>query len=79
MLTYNKNFFKNKSILITGGTGTLGRNFVNFINNKISFKKIIIFSRDEQKHFKLQNIFSNKKIRYMRSQSAADCNDANNR
>ena len=50
--------------MITGGTGTLGRNFVNFINNKISFKKIIIFSRDEQKHFKLQNIFSNKKIRY---------------
>lgn len=47
--------FKNKSIIITGGTGTFGSSFINYIlKNKISFKKIIIFSRDEFKQFEMQ-------------------------
>ena len=41
--------FKNKTILITGGTGSFGRSFVERII-KFGPKKIIIFSRDEQKH-----------------------------
>ena len=42
--------FKNKSLLITGGTGSFGKAFIKkLLNNKYKFKKIIIFSRDELK------------------------------
>jgi len=60
--------FKNKSILITGGTGSFGNSFVDYlIKNKIDFKKIIIFSRDEYKQFEMRKKYSNlisKKIRF---------------
>ncbi len=46
-----------KNILITGGTGSFGKNFVNFILKKHNPNKVIIFSRDEQKHFKLQKVW----------------------
>ena len=50
--------FKNKSILITGGTGSFGKSFVKFIlKNKINFKKIVIFSRDEFKQFEMKKEF----------------------
>ncbi len=57
----------NKVILITGGTGSFGKKFVDKISKKYKPKKIIIYSRDEQKQFQLQqkwkeNKFSN--IRY---------------
>lgn len=45
--------YKNKSILITGGTGTFGKEFVKFLI-KQQAKKIVIFSRDEQKQFHMQ-------------------------
>ena len=45
--------YKNKSILITGGTGTFGKEFVKFLV-KQQAKKIVIFSRDEQKQFYMQ-------------------------
>ncbi len=38
-----------KVILITGGTGSFGKNFTKLILNRYSPKKIIIFSRDEYK------------------------------
>ena len=40
--------FKNKSILITGGTGSFGKAVLNKLLN-VGFKEIIIFSRDELK------------------------------
>ena len=47
--------FKNKTLLITGGTGTFGSYFVEkFITQNNNFKKIIIFSRDEFKQFNLK-------------------------
>ena len=55
--------FNNKTILITGGTGTFGTNFVKYIiKKKIKVKKIIIFSRDEFKQNKMKNHFTNNKI-----------------
>ena len=43
-----KNSFKNKNILITGGTGSFGKTFLNYILKKHkNIKNIIIFSRDE--------------------------------
>ena len=46
------NFLKNKSILITGGTGSFGSTFINYLlDNCPNLKKIIIFSRDELKQY----------------------------
>ena len=42
---------KNKTILITGGTGSFGNAFVNYSIKNNLFKKIIIFSRDEMKQW----------------------------
>ena len=53
--------FNNKSILITGGTGYFGKNFVKYIFKNYKPKKIIIFSRDEAKQFEMKNEFSEKK------------------
>ncbi len=61
------NFFKNKTILVTGGTGSFGKKFLKEALTKIkNFKKIIILSRDELKQSQLQEEFFeyNNKIRY---------------
>jgi UDP-N-acetylglucosamine 4,6-dehydratase len=43
-------FSKNTKLLITGGTGSFGTGFVNYIlENNMPFEKIVIFSRDEYK------------------------------
>jgi len=59
-----KNFLDNKSILITGGTGSFGRKFVETVFKKFKPKKVIIYSRDEQKHFQLQKKWKFKNIRF---------------
>ena len=41
--------FNNKSILITGGTGSFGNLFVSVVLKKFKPKKLIIYSRDELK------------------------------
>jgi len=46
--------FKNKTILITGGTGSFGKNFAIFLKKNFLFRKIVIFSRDELKQYKFQ-------------------------
>jgi len=60
--------FNNKSILITGGTGSFGQSFVRYLLTKKYFKKIIIFSRDELKQFEMKNddLFkkNHKKLRF---------------
>ena len=48
--------FKNKSILITGGTGSFGKNLSIYLNN-FGFRKIVIFSRDELKQHNFKNLF----------------------
>ena len=47
--------FDNKTILVTGGTGSFGKKFIGTILLKYSPKKIIIYSRDELKQFEMQN------------------------
>jgi len=62
-----KNFFKNKSLLITGGTGSFGKAFVkHLLKEKFPLKKIIIFSRDELKQFEMNKIFNEKKYKNIR-------------
>ena len=57
---------KNKTILITGGTGSFGRNFVKYLLKNSQAKKIIIFSRDELKQFQMQKDkeFSDERLRF---------------
>ncbi len=59
--------FKNKSILVTGGTGSFGKAFIKYlINNFKGFKKIIIFSRDELKQFEMASSLSEKDYPFIR-------------
>ena len=56
------NKFRNKSILITGGTGSFGKNFISYLlKNKFPFSRIIVFSRDEFKQYQIQKEFNLKK------------------
>tara|TARA_B100000686_G_C16698457_1_gene921950 strand:+ start:178 stop:1179 length:1002 start_codon:yes stop_codon:yes gene_type:complete len=48
------NHLNNKNILITGGTGSFGQKFIETVLNKFKPKRLIVFSRDEQKQFNLQ-------------------------
>ncbi len=45
----------NKTILITGGTGSFGHHFVDYVLAHYKPKKIIIYSRDEFKQFVMDN------------------------
>ena len=49
-----KKFLDNKNILITGGTGSFGKQFIETVLKKFKPKKLIVYSRDEQKQFQLQ-------------------------
>ena len=44
-----------KVILITGGTGSFGYQFVNYILSNYTPRKVIIYSRDEYKQFVMDN------------------------
>ena len=49
---------KNKSILITGGTGSLGKALTKHIfKNYPKIRRLVIFSRDEQKQFQMSQEF----------------------
>ena len=57
----------NKSILITGATGSFGKSFLtNILKKYPKVKKIVLFSRDELKQFELQKKFDPKKIKCLR-------------
>ena len=58
------NFLKNKTVLITGGTGSFGTAATEFLLKECNLKKLIIFSRDENKQFQMQNKFKDRKIRF---------------
>ncbi len=56
--------FNDKTILITGGTGSFGRKFVSMLLEKYKPQKVIIYSRDELKQFEMQQIFPDTCMRY---------------
>tara|TARA_B100000579_G_scaffold436965_1_gene464646 strand:+ start:1652 stop:2659 length:1008 start_codon:yes stop_codon:yes gene_type:complete len=59
-----KKIFKEKSFLITGGTGSFGTQMVKYLFNT-NIKKIIIFSRDEKKQEELRNVYNSKKLEFI--------------
>ena len=60
------NNFKNKTFLITGGTGSFGNAFIKRILNEASPEKIIVYSRDEFKQFQMSQKFPKAKFKSIR-------------
>ncbi|MBI3096130.1 MAG: UDP-N-acetylglucosamine 4,6-dehydratase (inverting) [Rhodocyclales bacterium] len=56
--------FNNKSILITGGTGSFGHQFVETLLTRYSPGRIVVFSRDELKQFEMQQRFPQPVMRF---------------
>jgi FlaA1/EpsC-like NDP-sugar epimerase len=56
--------FKDKTILVTGGTGSMGKTFVHRILSGRDFKpkKVIVFSRDEAKQYDMRMSYYNKNV-----------------
>jgi UDP-N-acetylglucosamine 4,6-dehydratase/5-epimerase len=52
-----------KSVLITGGTGSFGRAFARRALESRA-KKVIVFSRDEQKHYEMERQFDDRRMRF---------------
>ena len=55
--------YSNKTILVTGGTGSFGKKFIKDIIRNNKLKKIIIYSRDEMKQWDMANKLKDKRIK----------------
>jgi UDP-N-acetylglucosamine 4,6-dehydratase len=56
--------WKDKVILVTGGTGSFGQKFAEIMLERYHPKKLIVFSRDEMKQYEMRKKFSHKSMRY---------------
>jgi UDP-N-acetylglucosamine 4,6-dehydratase len=56
--------FNDKSILITGGTGSFGRKYAATILSRYKPRRLVIFSRDELKQYEMQQVFTQDCVRY---------------
>ena len=61
-----KELLNNKKILITGGTGSFGKKFIDYVLNNYEPSKLIVFSRDEQKHFEMSAKYPEKNYKNIR-------------
>src|ERR1700739_1350570 len=60
-------YFQDKVILVTGGTGSFGKRFVEYMLKHHSPRKLIVFSRDELKKHEMRQTFpdsSDSPMRY---------------
>jgi UDP-N-acetylglucosamine 4,6-dehydratase len=55
-----------KSVLVTGGTGSFGRHFVRIAIERYRPRRLIIFSRDELKQYEMQQVFPVERHPFMR-------------
>lgn len=56
--------FNGKSILITGGTGSFGKKFIEILLERYKPQRIIVYSRDELKQFEMAQSFNQSCMRY---------------
>ncbi|MDP2879939.1 MAG: UDP-N-acetylglucosamine 4,6-dehydratase (inverting) [Sulfuricella sp.] len=56
--------FNDKSILITGGTGSFGKKFIKTVLARYKPRRLIVYSRDELKQFEMQQEFNSPVMRY---------------
>jgi len=52
-----------KTILVTGGTGSFGKKFINKVLEQ-DIKKVIVFSRDELKQYEMAQEFTDSRVRF---------------
>lgn len=64
-LLSSKPSLEGKVILITGGTGSFGRAFAQRLLDEYAPKKVIIFSRDEQKHYAMNAEMGDPRLRFL--------------
>jgi len=58
---------KNQSILITGGTGSLGQALVaKLLDRYPKIARLVVFSRDELKQYEMSEIYDDKKYPQLR-------------
>jgi len=55
-----------KSVLVTGGTGSFGKHFVKTVIEHYKPRRLIIFSRDELKQYEMQQVFAMDRYPFMR-------------
>ncbi|HEY4365951.1 MAG TPA: UDP-N-acetylglucosamine 4,6-dehydratase (inverting) [Steroidobacteraceae bacterium] len=56
--------FDDKSILITGGTGSFGRKYTETILQRYKPRRLVIFSRDELKQYEMSQVYDQDCVRY---------------
>ena len=54
----------NQSILITGGTGSFGKKYIQTILKRYKPRRIVVYSRDELKQFEMQQVYNDPCMRY---------------
>ena len=59
------NSTQRKSVLVTGGTGSFGKEFIRSLLRSKMVDSITVFSRDELKQFEMKSEFSSEKIKYL--------------
>jgi UDP-N-acetylglucosamine 4,6-dehydratase len=55
-----------KTVLVTGGTGSFGKHFLKTVVERYKPKRLIIFSRDELKQFEMSQVYSTEQYPFMR-------------
>jgi UDP-N-acetylglucosamine 4,6-dehydratase len=53
-----------KAVLVTGGTGSFGRAFIKAMLTQSDARRIIVFSRDEQKHYQMDRELRDSRLRF---------------
>lgn len=56
--------FNDKSILVTGGTGSFGRRCIKTLLERFRPARIVVYSRDELKQFEMAEVFNQPEMRY---------------
>ena len=56
--------YDNKCILITGGTGSFGKQFTRHLLDNFKVKRIVVLSRDEMKQWEMANSFDDPRLRF---------------
>jgi UDP-N-acetylglucosamine 4,6-dehydratase len=56
--------FNDRSVLITGGTGSFGRKWVGNILKRFTPRRVVVYSRDELKQYEMQQEFDQPAMRY---------------
>lgn len=61
---YKEKDFKDKTLLITGGTGSFGQKMLKHFIENTNISEVRIFSRDEEKQDRMRNKFKDSRIKY---------------